>query len=81
VTTPEGAPEEGEPLLTRIMDALDRDSRVNAHILRAEILEDGIIALRGRQGTVQQRDAAMEVARGVAGVSGVVDEIEIQPAY
>jgi osmotically-inducible protein OsmY len=82
VTTPEGAPSTGlPPLEMRIKDALAADSRVNAHLLKVEALEDGLIALSGRQGTVQQRDAAMEVARSVEGVSAVADEIEIQPAY
>ena len=82
VTTPVGAPETGlKPLDKRVMDALAADPRVNAHLIQMEELEDGFITLRGRQGTVQQRDAALEVARGVEGVSGVVDEIEIQPAY
>jgi osmotically-inducible protein OsmY len=81
VTTPAGAPESGPSLKTRIEDALDADDRVNAHLLRVEIMEDGLVALHGRQGTVQQRDAALEAARGVGGVSGVVDDIEIQPAY
>ena len=81
VTTPEGAPEGGPPLTQQIMDALDADDRVNGHLLRVEIMEDGIVTLHGRQGTVQQRDAALEVARGVPGVAGVLDNIEIQPAY
>ena len=81
VTTPEGAPEAGPTLTMRIMDALDADDRVNAHLLRVELMEDGIVTLHGRQGTVQQRDAALEVARGIEGVAGVLDNIEIQPAY
>lgn len=81
VTTPEGAPEGGPPLETLILDALARDDRVNAHLLKAELMEDGIVRLYGRQGTVQQRDAALEAARQVPGVNGVLDDIEIQPAY
>jgi osmotically-inducible protein OsmY len=81
VTTSEGAPDAGPPLELRIRDALAADDRVNAFLLRVEILEDGLVALHGRQGTVQQRDAALEAARAVEGVEGVVDDIEIQPAY
>jgi osmotically-inducible protein OsmY len=82
VTTPPGAPEmDQSPLMMRIQDALDADPRVNAHLLRVERTEEGIIVLRGRQGTVGQRDAALEAADAVEGVEGVIDEIEIQPAY
>ena len=81
VTTPEGAPEVGPLLSVQVMDALDADDRVNARLLRVEVMEDGIVTLHGRQGTVQQRDAALEVARSVPGVNGVLDNMEIQPAY
>ncbi len=82
VTTSAGAPSTGlQPLPMRVMDALDADPRVNAYLLTVEPRESGMIALTGRQGTVQERDAALEVARAVEGVGLVVDEIGIQPAY
>lgn len=81
VTTSEGGPETGLPVVLRVQDALAADDRVNAHLLKVELLDDGMVALSGRQGTVQQREAALDVASQVEGVTGVVDEIEIQPAY
>jgi osmotically-inducible protein OsmY len=82
ITTSPGAPElDRSPVEMRIKDALDADPRVNAHLLKVERLEEGIVVLKGRQGTVGQRDAALEAASAVEDVEGVIDEIEIQPAY
>ena len=41
-------------------------------------VENGVVSLSGRVSNSRQRDLALKVARGVEGVSDVVDELQVQ---
>jgi hyperosmotically inducible periplasmic protein len=80
VTASAGAPPTGHaPLEEAVRAALAADPRVNEHLIRVRV-EDGLAYLIGRQGTVDAREAATEVAAHVPGIMGVNNDLEVIPA-
>lgn len=80
VTTSEGAPPRLEPTLEEaVRDALERDQRVNAHLLIVEV-DNKVAYLSGRQETVEAHDAAIETAAHVPGVLAVSDAVDVAPS-
>ena len=80
VTTPEGAPpSERAELQKAVQRALAADQRVNEHLIHVEVVNNTVF-LSGRQGDVDARNAAVEIASHVPGVAAVEDDLEIMPA-
>ncbi len=67
------------PLEQAVLWALRADPRVNANLVIVRV-EEGVAYLTGRQDTVEAREAAGEVAAGVAGIRGVANEVEVLPS-
>lgn len=95
VTTPEGAPRinaDSESVLAStnisieivqeqsVREALEASERVHANLIYVRV-ENAIAYLTGRQESVQESDAATEVAAQVEGILGVSNDIEVMPSY
>jgi osmotically-inducible protein OsmY len=64
-------------LLDRILDRLNRDSRVDAAQVKVEISPRGSVTLRGSVPDFDARDAAEAVARSAEGVGDVYDYLVV----
>lgn len=81
VTTSPGAPRSFQkPLLARIQEAFDADQRVNPHLIRVAVNDDGAVTLSGRQDTTEALAAALEAAERVEGVSVVLNDLVVKPS-
>ncbi len=56
--------------------ALTHDRLIDSRSVRV-VMNDGVMTLKGKVPTVEQRDAVAFMARGIPGVSGVVNLLEI----
>jgi hyperosmotically inducible periplasmic protein len=65
-----------EALVGRVIEAMRRDGRVSPSQVMPSVA-DGVLVLSGQVDSIEDHDAALEVARSVAGVREVVDRIRI----
>jgi osmotically-inducible protein OsmY len=61
-----------------VRSAIARDSRILDPIDVAVSGDGGIVILRGNVGSLRQRRAAVEDAKGIAGVYEVIDELAVR---
>jgi hyperosmotically inducible protein len=65
-------------LTTKTKTALVTDKRVAARHIKVET-HDGVITLRGKVRTAEERTAAEEIARGIGGATSVNSALQIVP--
>lgn len=68
----------GPNVAQAVIEALVHDPRTAGAVIDAGFSAGGL-TLRGQVRTVQEKEAAVSVARSVADVVAVIDELEIQP--
>ena len=73
----ETRPKSDEMLATAVHDGLSHDKRVNAMQLRVSA-QQGVVKLTGTVPRQADRDAAETIARHVAGVRDVRNQIEVE---
>jgi hypothetical protein len=73
----ETIPKSDELLATTVHDSLAKDSRVNSMQVRV-LVREGIVQLSGTVPRQADRDAAEGIARQVAGVRDVKNEIKVE---
>jgi osmotically-inducible protein OsmY len=68
-----------EEIIDEIRATLERDRRIPHPAAVAVSEQEGTVSLRGTVASPQQRQAAVEIAKSVAGVQGVADELHVDP--
>lgn len=68
-----------EELQSDVVDELAYDPEVDSSGIAVTTSKDGLVALKGSVPTYMQRRAAERAVRRVAGVTAVVNHIEVQP--
>jgi len=63
---------------TKTKMAMVKDDRVKARRVKVET-QDGIVTLRGKVATVDEKTAAEEIARGIDGASSVSNALQVVP--
>lgn len=64
-------------LVKKVRASLIGDQRVSARYITVGCAQKGVITLKGRVSSEEEKAAALEVARGVEGVVEVVDELTV----
>lgn len=71
----------GEKIATEVAAALEQEQYVNLHRFPVRLrFQDGILTMEGDVEHIMAKKRALEVAAGVAGVSGIVDRLRLVPA-
>jgi len=65
-------------LTTKAKMAMVKDDRVKARRVKVET-QDGIVTLRGKVATVDEKSAAEEIARGIDGATSVSNALQVVP--
>lgn len=63
---------------TKAKMAMVKDDRVKARRVKVET-QDGIVTLRGKVATVDEKSAAEEIARGIDGATSVSNALQVVP--
>jgi hyperosmotically inducible periplasmic protein len=63
---------------TKTKMAMVKDDRVKARRVKVET-QDGVVTLRGKVATTDERTAAEEIARGIAGAASVSNALQVVP--